>query len=164
MHGTCVLHVAQCTYNIRCPYSVGPFSLTGQKIPKREGGGGVISHAVGSWQNHVISLVGPTRSRHIFLAFATALQIFHKYPQLARLFLLFFFSSSYLPCLGGCDHKGSSPQIGPCIAHRGGTVCSMAFVVIDRRILWHSPFVELFSSSLEPVARGWTWDVPCRSY
>jgi hypothetical protein len=29
--------------------------------------------------------------------------------------------------LGDRDHEGGSPQIGPCIAHRGGTVCPTAF-------------------------------------
>jgi len=39
----------------------------------------------------------------------------------------FFFSSSYLPCLGGCAQVGGLPRIGPCIAQRGGTVRSTAF-------------------------------------
>ncbi len=51
----------------------------------------------------------------------------YKYFLPPPTFLLFFFSSSYLPCLGGRDHEGGPPQIGPCIAQRGGTVCSTAF-------------------------------------
>ena len=51
----------------------------------------------------------------------------YKYFLPPPAFLLFFFSSSYLPCLGGRDHEGGPPQIGPCIAQRGGTVCSTAF-------------------------------------
>ena len=64
-----------------------------------------------------------------------------------------FLSSSYLPCLGVRDQKGGSPQIGPCIAQRGGTVCSTAFgsltgVFFGTLHSWN-PFHQSLSHRLE---------------
>ena len=105
----------------------------------------------------------PIIARPSPLDFATAFKILHKYPLLPRLFLFFFLSSSYLPCLGDCDQQGGSPQTGPCIAHRGGTVCSMVLygsltgVFFGTLHSWNS----FFSSSFEPLARGWRRDLAC---
>ena len=58
--------------------------------------------------------------------------------------------------MGGCDQEGGPPQIGPCIAQRGGTVCSTAFGSLTG--VFFGTFLSMrdsFSSVLGPVARGW---------
>ena len=67
----------------------------------------------------------------------------YKKPFIPPTFNFFFFSSSYLPCLGGCDHEGGPPQIGPCIAQRGGTVCSTAFGSLTGVFFGTFHFVDL---------------------
>ena len=71
------------------------------------------------------------------------------------------FFSSYLPCLGGCDHEGGPPRIGPCIAHRGGTVRSTAFGSLTGVFFGISPLcgTTLIFSSFLRLERGYGEEV-----
>ena len=74
----------------------------------------------------------------------------YKYPSLPPFFfsLFSFFSSSYLPCLGGRDHQGGPPRVGPCIAQRGGTICPTAFGPLAG--VFFGTFTSFFSLTTSP--------------
>jgi hypothetical protein len=84
----------------------------------------------------------------ILVSFSTSFPTY-KYPSLPPSFFHFsFFSSSYLPCLGGRDHEGGPPRVGPCIAQRGGTVRPTAFGSLAG--IFFGTFPSFFSLTTSP--------------
>ena len=66
------------------------------------------------------------------------------------LFSFSFFSSSYLPCLGGRDHEGGPPRVGPCIAQRGGITCPTAFGPLAGEFFGSFHIFDVFFSLTTP--------------